>query len=452
MSATRWGGGAGLALALTISMTSLASAAGAAPNCRGSAARGSAPGTVSSEPVVANANADPCVTDAAESAVTESQNGFTAVNPRANTVRSLGLVAASSSIESASGTGAGAVAINVGAVSSQETFACQAGASVASGTSRVESLNIGGTPIPIIGSTPVDIAVPTLSGNVRVRANQVSETAGTITRTALILDLPNGAQQLYGEAIAGGDACLALPGSGSDSGPDAGSSPTSGSGTTPQPCPAGSNYEVDQNLCVIRQQVAGESDRLIVVGRPYQGPGGGTVITLTEARKRFGTTRCLTGKGPAFAVIGTNHADNVTGTNGRDRILTLAGKDRADGGRGDDCIDGGTGNDSLSGGLGNDRVFGTAGTDSIDGGPGTDHLSGGTGNDTLNAAFGRDVVLGGSGRDFINVATSGPAARVSCGTGRDKVRVNYNERKRTTGCETRYVFQDRAKIKGRKKA
>ncbi len=29
--------------------------------------------------------------------------------------------------------------------------------------------------------------------------------------------------------------------------------------------------------------------------------------------------------------------------------------------------------------------------------------------------------------------------------------MNYNERKRTRGCETRYVFQDRAKLKGRKK-
>lgn len=445
---------AAAALAAALSIGGLASTADLAAAqsgtlCRASAARGSAPDTATSEPVVANANGDPCVTDAAQSAVVEPQNGLTAVNPRANTVRSAGLVAASSSIESASGTSGGAVAIGVGAVSSQQTLACQGGASVASGTSRVESLTIGGTPVPgIIGSTPVDTTVPTPGGDIRIRANQVSTTAAGITRTGLILDFPGGGQQVYGEAIAGGDACLALPGAGSGAGSGSGSGANGG----PQPCPSGAVYEADRNLCVIRQQVAGESDRSIVVGRPYQGPGGGTVIGLDDARKRFGATRCLTGKGPAFAVIGTNRADNVTGTNGRDRILTLGGNDRADGGRGDDCIDGGTGRDVLSGALGNDRVFGTAGNDSVNGGPGTDHLSGGTGADTLNAAFGRDVVLGGPGRDFINVATSGPAARVSCGSGRDKVRVNYNERARTTGCETRYVFNDRAKIKGRKKS
>ena len=210
------------------------------------------------------------------------------------------------------------------------------------------------------------------------------------------------------------------------------------------PCPKGSEYDVPSGLCVIRQDIRGV--HFISVGRPSEGPSGGTVITLTAARKKY-RSACLSGPGPKYAVIGTNKADRITGTNRPDRILTLGGKDRADGGRGDDCIDGGSGNDSLSGGLDKDRVYGMSGGDALNGGAGTDRLSGGTGNDTLNGAFGADVVLGGAGRDFINVATSGPAARVSCGAGRDKVRVNYNERKRTSGCETRYVFKDRAKTK-----
>jgi hypothetical protein len=32
---------------------------------------------------------------------------------------------------------------------------------------------------------------------------------------------------------------------------------------------------------------------------------------------------------------------------------------------------------------------------------------------------------------------------VSCGTGRDRVRLNNREKRRTTGCEVRYVLRDR---------
>ena len=93
--------------------------------------------------------------------------------------------------------------------------------------------------------------------------------------------------------------------------------------------------------------------------------------------------------------VGTNRADRITGTNVADRIIGLRGNDRLDGGRG---------------------------------------------NDTLNGAYGRDRAFGGSGRDFINVATAGPAASVSCGTGRDVARINSNERRRVRGCERVAVF------------
>ena len=67
-------------------------------------------------------------------------------------------------------------------------------------------------------------------------------------------------------------------------------------------------------------------------------------------------------------------------------------------------------------------------------------MSAGAGNDTINAAFGKDRTFGGSGRDFINVATAGPAATVSCGTGSDVARINNNERRRVKGCERVAVF------------
>jgi Ca2+-binding RTX toxin-like protein len=84
-----------------------------------------------------------------------------------------------------------------------------------------------------------------------------------------------------------------------------------------------------------------------------------------------------------------------------------------------------------------------AGNDSINGGSETDLLSGGTGNDTINAAYGADHVLGGSGRDAINVATAGPRAHVSCGSGRDTVRLNASERRMARGCERMLVLPDK---------
>jgi Ca2+-binding RTX toxin-like protein len=434
-------------LAMLLGLLALAcmadlAAAQAGTSCRGSGARATAPGVADSEPVVANANADPCVADSAQSASTTPQNGLTAVNPKADTVRSAGIVGASASVDSVSGTVGGVVPIAVGAVSSQQTVTCVSGSPVAGGSSRVESLSIGGTAIPeVVGSTPVDMNVPTPVGSIRVRANQL---AGT-TRTGLILDLPDGAQNVYGEAIAGGDACLPLPGGGGGTGGGGtgGGGTGPGGATTSRVCPKGSEYVVADNLCVIRFEVAGARAETIVVGRPFEGPSGGSVIPLSAARKRFGTNRCLSGSGPRYAIVGTNKADRITGTNGRDRILTLAGNDRADGGRGDDCLDGGKGRDILSGALGRDRVFGMTGNDSLNGGGETDRLSGGSGNDSINSAFGADVVIGGSGRDAINVATAGPRARVSCGTGRDRVRLNNREKRRTRGCEIRYVLRDR---------
>lgn len=425
-----------LTLVALLGVTDLA-AAQSGTSCRGSAARGGDPASVDYEPVVANAATNPCVTDTARSVQTAPQNGLKAVNPKADTVRTAGVVGASASIDSASGTFGGTVPIAVGVISSQQSVLCRAGAPVSQGSSRVESLSIGGTPVPgVVGSTPVDTTVPSPAGSIRVRANQLSGS----TRTALIIDFPGGQQQVYGEATAGGDACLPLPGT------VTGGNPTSSggtSGTAPDACPTGAEYVVADNLCVIRSRGADGRIETIVIGKPYKGPSGGTVVSLTAARKRFGSKRCLSGSGPKYAVIGTNRADRITGTNGPDRILLLGGNDQGDGGRGNDCIDGGGGKDVLSGALGRDRVYGAKGNDAINGGGGTDRLSGESGNDTINAGFGADVVAGGSGRDAINLATAGPAARVDCGSGRDKVRINLNERRKTRGCEVRYVLKDR---------
>lgn len=430
-----------------------AAAAQQGTSCRGSATRYEAPAQATSEPVVANANRDPCVTDAASAAQTESQGGFTATNPRASTNRSAGLITAFAAVDSVSG-GLGGAPVTVGAVESSQVVSCQNGAPVASGSSRVENVAVGGTPLPVAaGSQPTDTSVPTLGGAVRVRTNQVTTgPEGSTTRTALIIDF-NQTRYTTGEAIAGGDACLALPsgapGGGGTGGGGTGGGGTGGGGTgggggstLGRVCPTGAQLDVARTLCVIRDT----DGTVVVVGRPYQGPSGGQVISLAEARRRAARGRlarsaCLRGSGLKYVVIGSRRNDRITGTNKGDRILGLAGRDSIDGGRGNDCIDGGSSRDVVSGAIGNDRVYGGTGNDSINGGTGNDRLSGGSGNDSINAAFGRDIVTGGPGRDAINVATAGRSARVNCGSGRDTVRANRNERRTIRGCERRFFLR-----------
>ncbi|HWH46052.1 MAG TPA: hypothetical protein VNT32_15125, partial [Thermoleophilaceae bacterium] len=65
---------------------------------------------------------------------------------------------------------------------------------------------------------------------------------------------------------------------------------------------------------------------------------------------------------------------------------------------------------------------------------------GGAGNDWIHTGNGRDRVNAGSGNDAINAATAGPPAAINCGPGFDKVRINYNERRRHRNCERVFVM------------
>ena len=432
----------------------------AADSCRASAARATLPERAASEPVVANSPASPCVSDARELAGVQPVGELTVSAPSAATRRQAGVIAASAGVESAQ-LGSGATSISVGAVRSTQVASCTGKQTAASGSSRVDALVVGGTPVPIVADRPVDLAL----GPVRVRANQLDGA----TRRALVIDYADGRQVVLGEAVAEGDACAA----GSQAG-----GPGSGSA---QICPDGAEYDVESNTCVIREDADGGADgkqETIVLGHPYEGQRGGSVLSLDEARQRvaqgsLADSSCLRGKGPEFVVLGSAGRDVITGANTADRILTLAGHDRVSGGVGDDCIDGGagadeltgdngddaiygrggndhlggsadadrlyggTGRDVLQGADGKDRVSGGRGRDAVNGGSGTDKLLGGSGNDSVNTGYGKDRVNSGPGRDSINASTAGPASRrIRCGKGRDTLRINRNERRRARGCET----------------
>ena len=400
---------------------SAAPALAQADSCRASAARSGTPPTVTSEPAVANPEGSPCRTDARAPADAAPVGPLTVSEPSAQTRRGNGVLAATASVKS-SQLVLGTSAISTGVVTASQVVSCTNGTSTSSGSSRVEALTIAGNPVDIVADQPFDQTI----GGVRVRANQFDGT----TRRALILDA-GGSQIVLGEAGASGDACATL--SDDDDNPGG------------QICPDGATYDIARNVCVIYEP--SEPGGVIIVGATYQGPSGGTVISLSDARLMASRgdlpkSRCLRGSGPRYVVLGTNRSDRITGTNRRDRILALGGNDHVDGGRNDDCLDGNRGADRVAGGLGDDRLFGQGGRDKLTGGLGNDRLYGGAAADSLNTGFGRDYADAGSGNDRVNAASAGrPAKRLLGGKGRDRVWVNRNETRRYRGFEINRTFR-----------
>ncbi len=430
--------------------------------CRGSAAFSSVAGQNRVEPIVANGNintANGVSPDRAQCVDSETGLGNTAtqlgidpnflgaVTGKASTGIDPDLGRAIDQTILADGRvedltlliGAGGPTLGVGAANSTAAGRCVAGnlAPQFGGESRVADITLGGTPIPLDGLlTALTNALNPIAGAVvEIKVDERIQTADSLTINALHVKVLRGdvpvVDLVVGQAKVGANGPVCDPSKQND-----------GSGSNlGQVCASGSVLDVARNLCVIPAGTAGSGLGEIVIGRPFQGPSGGSVLPIDVARRRFGNSPCLGGSGaPKFAIVGTNKGDRITGTNIADRIIGLAGNDRLDGGRGNDCIEGRTGGDNISGALGNDKLYGSSGKDHLNGGPGTDFMSAGSGNDSLNGAFGKDTALGGAGRDFINVATAGPAARVNCGSGNDVARINNNERRRVTNCERVAVF------------
>lgn len=337
--------------------------------------------------------------------------------------------------------GSGSVVLGVAAANSAATASCVAGAPDLQGASQLTGLTLGGTPLTLDELiTALTEALAPLGPIVEITPNEQVRDGNSLTVRALHVKVfrDAGSSPLLdvvvaeSRVVAPEGVCVRPSGGG-----------TAGAGDTSiRPCPAGAELDAGRGVCVIRGEGANGAD--ITIGRPFQGPSGGTVDSLRDARRRFPNSPCVKGEGLGYVIVGTNGADRITGTNGSDRMILRGGNDRASGGRGKDCMDGGSGRDVLSGSTDSDRLYGMAGNDALTGGSHTDRLSGGSGNDTINAGYGSDRVFGGPGRDFINVATAGRKATVNCGDGRDKVRFN-NEEKRTVqrSCEVRYEFSDR---------
>lgn len=369
----------------------------------------------------------------------------TSVDPENAFPRNQKIGAGASVEDAALPLGTGTAVLGVGAANSVATAACVNGQPDLQGSSRLVDVTLAGTPIaldellaalsealaplgPIVEIVPNEQIRDGNSLTVRALHVKVLRDAGSAPLVDLVL--------AESRVVAPEGVCSETNGTEGDGNPP-------GDGTNdPKACPPGSTLNAERGVCIIAGEGPGGRD--IIIGRPFQGPSGGTVDSLRDARKRFPNDPCVKGKGLGYVIIGTNKADRITGTNGSDRIILLGGNDRGSGGRGDDCISGGSGRDVLSGSLGKDRLYGSKGNDALNGGSDSDRLSGGDGHDTINGGYGADRIFGGAGADYINVATAGKKARVDCGSGRDKVRFNYDEARYVKrNCEVRYQIPDR---------
>lgn len=394
-------------------------------SCRASSARVTLLNTITAEPLVANAPDNPCKSDShGLSAVNVLQTGAPAVNagPAAVLTDSVfqpvqGAARGAAAVSDVQGvvipTSSGEISI-VGPVTSMASYGCSNGNLVSSSGSTLDVLSVGGKAIALPSpGAPMTIQ---LGGGSYIAINEKTTTATSITERVLHVHLQGIADIVVGEAT--------VDYSGSD--------PCAGSNGPPpnlNACPDGSTLDPVHLVCVI---ILPGGIR-IIVGPPFTGPSGGTVLATSVARKRYGGP-CLSGPGPKYALIATKPHGRVTGTLKSDRIIALGNFERVAGLGGNDCIDGrgrhqilwdGSGKDRIYGGTGttrigvangNVKIYGRKGSDWITAGNGNDLIYGGSKGSRIDVGLGRSHVYGGPGKNRVYVA-SGHAV-VSCGSGK----------------------------------
>lgn len=307
--------------------------------------------------------------------------------------------------------------LQIGAVQASATARCVNGKPQFDGTSQVTNIRLLGAPISLDGLLAgIQQLLDTtgLSAIARITAlNKVEKTADGIVITPLRIQVLSGAGSPGGvidltigetKIAQRGDACN--PPADNPDNPDDG-----GDGI----CPVGS-IPVGQGPRVC-QIPATDRYGLVIIGVPNSTdtPRGGRVLPLPEARRlqtagQLPASKCLSGAGLNYVVLGDNGTDRIYGTKNRDRILGLGGKDALHGLDAADCLDGGTaadrlyggtGSDRLYGGTGSDQIYGHTGNDQVYGGASRDRLYGDKGNDTIRGESGNDLVLGGQGNDRV---------------------------------------------------
>lgn len=403
---------------LLIMVSAGAAAAATKPfGCRASVARASLGNTTILEPIIANAPTSPCATagDGVNTASVLNQASplvnagpagvFTFTSD--NVPTDAGPVApAAGALASVDGvtipTSQGSI-VAVGPITAQASYQCMGTTLTSYGHSTLDELKINGQDVSL---TPGQDETIQLGGGSYVSVNHQIKTANSLTERILDVHLEGLADIVVGEAK------VTL----NSSAPCAGNTSTNPP-TTTNACPSGSTYDAATQYCVIVEP----GGTIIIVGRPFSGPYGGSVLSISAARKLF-RSECLAPRGPHYVIVGTNHADRILGTRLGERILGLAGNDRIAGQGGADCIDSGSGTDRVYDGNGNVRAYLGSGNDYASVANGNDYVDGGSGNDRIYGGNGNDRILGGAGNDIISVGRGRDT--ILGGTGNDRLVVS----------------------------
>ncbi len=355
--------------------------------------------------------------------------------------------------------------LQVGAVQASATGRCVNGKAVFDGTSQVTDVRLLGQPISLDGllqGIQSLLDATGLDALAKITAlNQVTKTADGVVVTPLRIQvLPNaGGSPLLDLTV--GETKIAQRGNACNPGANNPDDPTTGGDGI---CPVGS-IPVGEGPRVC-QIPATDRYGLVIIGVPNSTdtPRGGRVLPLPEARRlaaagQLPGSKCLTGAGLNYVVLGDNGADRIYGTRKRDRILGLGGKDQLEGLDAADCLDGGTaadrlyggtGSDRLYGGTGSDQIYGHTGNDKIYGGSSRDRLYGDKGGDTIRGESGNDLILGGQGNDTILGASGNDSLygqegkdRLDGGTGDDRLSGGFNTNRLIGGTGRTRAFNGR---------
>ena len=433
----------------TLALVPSAQALTATPvwQCRGSAVYSSVAGQNRVEPIVANGNINTanggnpdraqCVDSETGAGNTPTQLGISpnflgAVTGKALTTITPELGFAIAQKPTAEGRvedltlliGAGDPTLGIGAANSTATATCTPGSLVPtfSGDSRVADLTLGGAPLPLDQLViQLSALLAPLGALVEIKADERIQTADSLTIRALHVKILRAGTPLLdlvvGEAKVGGNGPVCDP-----------AKQGGGSGNV---CPPGSELDVERTLCIIRESTSGSSLGDIIVGRPFEGPSGGTVVPIDVARKRFPTAPCLKGTGaPRYAIVGTNSATgspartSLTGSSRSAATTTSAAAAATTAWRAAPVA-----TSCRAASATTRRTARTATTHSTAPAATTASMAAPVATRST-PAYGADRTFGGAGNDAINIATQGPRATANCGSGSDKVRFNQKERAR----------------------
>jgi Ca2+-binding RTX toxin-like protein len=307
---------------------------------------------------------------------------------------------------------AGSDTISLGPATATVQDRCVDNAQQVTAASTLTAITIDGRTTLLTGQ-PQTFATP--DGLLSIGVNQKATAGATTTETLLQVSTLNGGVTVTaGVATAGAvsGACSGTAGSTGGGSSGGGSGTGGGSGGSSGVCPNGATPTAAG--CVVSgTEIPVPTTRSHLLT-------GGSVMSLAQARRRFGRhVACLNGAGPKFVVVGTRRADRITVRARRMRVLGLGGNDHITVIGGErTCVNGGAGNDTIINRKKNFvTVFGANGNDRITLGNGPAYVLAGKGNDHVVAGNGKVDIQGNAGNDYIKVG-NGPD-RVNGGNGND---------------------------------